>query len=125
MPRYFNAKNAEATLFVEEGDPLNRAGEFLGRSGASLWGSDIHLDWIILTDADYAEFLFRLYCYPMCGRFRLTRASKLAERFGIEPEDEWVPSYNIAPTQNVEVIRQRAEEPNRFGSKMRWGSASA
>jgi hypothetical protein len=26
----------------------------------------------------------------MCGRFRLTRASKLAERFGIEPEDDWV-----------------------------------
>jgi putative SOS response-associated peptidase YedK len=40
----------------------------------------------------------------MCGRFRLTRASKLAERFGIEPEDDWVPRYNIAqlnrPTQH-------------------------
>jgi putative SOS response-associated peptidase YedK len=45
----------------------------------------------------------------MCGRFRLTRASKLAERFGIEPEDDWVPRYNIAPTQNVEVIRQHAD----------------
>jgi putative SOS response-associated peptidase YedK len=57
----------------------------------------------------------------MCGRFRLTRASKLAERFGIEPEDDWVPRYNIAPTQNIEVIRQHAEEPKRFGSHMRWG----
>jgi putative SOS response-associated peptidase YedK len=57
----------------------------------------------------------------MCGRFRLTRASKLAERFGIEPEDDWVPRYNIAPTQNVEVIRQHPEEPKRFGSRMRWG----
>ena len=57
----------------------------------------------------------------MCGRFRLTRASRLAERFGIEPEDDWVPRYNIAPTQNVEVIRQHAEEPKRSGSRMRWG----
>jgi putative SOS response-associated peptidase YedK len=51
----------------------------------------------------------------MCGRFRLTRASKLAERFGIEPEDDWVPRYNIAPTQYVKVIRQHAEEPKGFG----------
>jgi putative SOS response-associated peptidase YedK len=57
----------------------------------------------------------------MCGRFRLTHAAKLAERFGIEPEDDWVPRYNIAPTQNVEVIRQHTEEPKRFGSQMRWG----
>lgn len=62
-----------------------------------------------------------LYCLPMCGRFRLTRASKLAERFGIEPEDDWGPRYNIAPTQEVEVIRQDSEEPKRFGSPMRWG----
>jgi putative SOS response-associated peptidase YedK len=57
----------------------------------------------------------------MCGRFRLTRASKLAERFAIEPEDDWVPHYNIAPTQNIPVIRQHAEEPKRFGSQRRWG----
>ncbi len=57
----------------------------------------------------------------MCGRFRLTRPEKLAGRFGIEPEDDWVPRYKIAPTQNVQVIRQRAEEPKRFGSQMRWG----
>jgi putative SOS response-associated peptidase YedK len=57
----------------------------------------------------------------MCGRFRLTRASKLAERFGIEPEDDWVPRYNIAPSQNVEVICQHAEEPKRFGSQVRGG----
>jgi putative SOS response-associated peptidase YedK len=50
-----------------------------------------------------------------------TRASELAERLGIEPEDDWVPRYNIAPTQNVQVIRQHAEESTRFGSQMRWG----
>ena len=59
------------------------------------------------------------YSFPMCGRFRVTRASKLAERFGIEPEEDWVPRYNIAPTQNVEVIRQHVDEPKRFGSRMR------
>ena len=57
----------------------------------------------------------------MCGRFRLPRAATLAERFGIEPEDDWLPPYDIAPTQNVEVVRQVAEEPKRFGSRMRWG----
>src|ERR1035437_6088400 len=60
----------------------------------------------------------------MCGHFRLTRASNLAERFGIEPEDDWVPRYNIAPTQNVEVIRQHAEEAKRFGSQMQLGKGT-
>jgi putative SOS response-associated peptidase YedK len=60
----------------------------------------------------------------VCGRFRLIRVSKLAERFGIEPEDDWVPRYNIAPTQNITVIRQHPEEPTRFGSQMPWRSAS-
>ena len=32
-----------------------------------------------------------------------------------------MPRYNIAPTQNVEVIRQHPEEPKRLGSRMRWG----
>jgi hypothetical protein len=31
----------------------------------------------------------------MCDRFRLTSASKLAERFAIEPEYDWVPRYNM------------------------------
>ena len=29
--------------------------------------------------------------------------------------------HNIAPTQNVPVIRQHPEQPKRFGSRMRWG----
>jgi putative SOS response-associated peptidase YedK len=57
----------------------------------------------------------------MCGRFRLTRAAKVAERFAIDPDDDWVPRYNIAPAQNIPVIRQHSEEPKRFGSNMRWG----
>jgi putative SOS response-associated peptidase YedK len=52
-----------------------------------------------------------------CGRFRLTR-SQLVERFGIEPEGDWLPRYNIAPSQNVEVIRRYADGPERLGSQM-------
>ena len=57
----------------------------------------------------------------MCGRYRLTRPVKLAGRFDVEPEDDWAPRYNIAPEQNIPVIRQHSEEPKRFGPKMRWG----
>jgi putative SOS response-associated peptidase YedK len=32
-----------------------------------------------------------------------------------------VPHYNIAPTQDISVVRQHAEEPKRLGSQMRWG----
>jgi putative SOS response-associated peptidase YedK len=51
----------------------------------------------------------------------MTRASKLAEPFGIEPEDDWVLRCNIASTQNIPVIRQHSEAPKRFSSRMRWG----
>jgi len=58
----------------------------------------------------------------MCGRYRLSRHKELlAERFGVEPDDDWVPRYNIAPAQNVPVVRQHAEKPKRLGSRMRWG----
>ena len=57
--------------------------------------------------------------FPMCGRYRLSRPDKLAGHFDIEPEDDWVPRFNIAPAQNIPVIRQHAEEPKRFGSSVR------
>ena len=58
----------------------------------------------------------------MCGRYRLSRSKELlAEHFNVEPDDDWEPHYNIAPTQNVPVIRQRPDEPKRLGSQMRWG----
>ncbi len=37
----------------------------------------------------------------MCGRYRLTRADKLAGRFDIEADDDWAPRFNVAPTQDV------------------------
>ncbi len=58
----------------------------------------------------------------MCGRYRLTRKKEiLAEHFGIEPDDNWQPRYNVAPTQDVTVIRQDPAEPKRTGGTMRWG----
>jgi hypothetical protein len=45
-----------------------------------------------------------------CGRYRLTRAEKIAEkfeaqRFETKPSGELRPRYNIAPTQPVPVVR--------------------
>ena len=60
----------------------------------------------------------------MCGRYRLTAKERyLAEHFGIDDDDivDWVPRYNIAPTQQVVVIRQDRQEPKRTFSLMRWG----
>jgi putative SOS response-associated peptidase YedK len=58
----------------------------------------------------------------MCGRYRLTRADRLAEKFesvyGGDAE-ELKPRYNIAPTQPVPVIRQA--NSGRVISFMRWG----
>ncbi len=58
----------------------------------------------------------------MCGRYRLSRSKELlAEHFDVEPDDDWEPRYNIAPMQNVPVIRQHPAQPKRLGSRMRWG----
>jgi putative SOS response-associated peptidase YedK len=58
----------------------------------------------------------------MCGRYRLSRSKELlAEHFDVEPDDDWEPRYNIAPTQNVPVIRQHPDRTKRFGAQMRWG----
>jgi putative SOS response-associated peptidase YedK len=61
---------------------------------------------------------------PMCGRYRLTsRERYLAEHFGLEEDEliEWSPRYNIAPTQQVLVVRQDRLKPIRTLSLMRWG----
>jgi putative SOS response-associated peptidase YedK len=54
----------------------------------------------------------------MCGRYRLSRSKEI---LGTEPDDDWAPRYNIAPAQNVPVIRQDPEYPRRLGFRMRWG----
>jgi putative SOS response-associated peptidase YedK len=59
----------------------------------------------------------------VCGRYRLSRRKQLVEEYydTASGEEDWVPRYNIAPTQPVPVIRQNPKEPIRELSLMRWG----
>jgi putative SOS response-associated peptidase YedK len=62
--------------------------------------------------------------FIMCGRYRLSRRKQiLEEHFHAPPDDdhEWVPHFNIAPTQLVPVVRQHPKEPVRVLSLLRWG----
>lgn len=58
----------------------------------------------------------------MCGRYRLARKKEiLAETFDVENDIEWTPRYNVAPGQDVAVVRQDATQPVRTFSPVRWG----
>jgi putative SOS response-associated peptidase YedK len=58
----------------------------------------------------------------MCGRYRLSRRKELiAEYFDIDGDVEWEPRYNVAPTQNVGIIRQAGPKPERHLALARWG----
>jgi putative SOS response-associated peptidase YedK len=59
----------------------------------------------------------------MCGRYRLSRRKQLVEEyFETAPwDDDWSPRYNIAPTQQIPVVRQHPKEPIRQLSLMKWG----
>jgi len=59
----------------------------------------------------------------MCGRYRLTAKERyIAEHFDVDEADvHWSPRYNIAPTQQVAVVRSEAGIPRRGFSLMRWG----
>jgi putative SOS response-associated peptidase YedK len=60
----------------------------------------------------------------MCGRFTLrTPARDLVEVFELLRDPEVSPRYNIAPTQNIAVVRQDGK--NRQLSLMRWGLVPA
>jgi putative SOS response-associated peptidase YedK len=59
----------------------------------------------------------------MCGRFTLrTNPRDWAEIFAVvrQLESDWLPAYNIAPTQQVVCVRERADEPREY-FKARWG----
>ena len=57
----------------------------------------------------------------MCGRFTsLLSPELLAEIFGVTSPPFLVPRYNIAPTQQVPIIRAAAEN-GRILSVVRWG----
>jgi len=58
----------------------------------------------------------------MCGRYRLSRRKQLIqEYFDTTDEVDWEPRYNIAPSQNVGIIRQDQAKPERRFSLARWG----
>src|SRR5208337_2423841 len=58
----------------------------------------------------------------MSGRYRLARKKEiLAETFDVENAVDWSPRYNVAPGQNVPVVRQDATRPVRMLSLIRWG----
>jgi putative SOS response-associated peptidase YedK len=59
----------------------------------------------------------------MCGRYRLSRRKQIIEEQfdSADWQDDWSPRFNIAPTQQVPVIRQHPKEPVRQISSMRWG----
>ena len=57
----------------------------------------------------------------MCGRFSLSTAPDwVAEHFGLEEVPDLKPRYNIAPTQDVAVVRQR-RSGGRHLDLLRWG----
>ena len=61
----------------------------------------------------------------ICGRYRLSRRKQIiAEHFDATPfDDDWIPRYNIAPTQPVPVIRQHPKKTQPLLSLMRWSDS--
>ncbi len=59
----------------------------------------------------------------MCGCYRLSRRKQIIEEQfdSVSGEEDWIPRYNIAPTQPVPIIRQHPKEPRREMSLVRWG----
>lgn len=60
----------------------------------------------------------------MCGRFTFTTPAELvAEAFGLDGIPDLAPRYNIAPTQDVAVVRP--EGGRRHLAFLRWGLVTA
>jgi putative SOS response-associated peptidase YedK len=60
----------------------------------------------------------------MCGRYTVRSIQPVAELFGIALPPEFQPRYNVAPTQDVLVVRAASNEQAtaaRRGDLMRWG----
>jgi putative SOS response-associated peptidase YedK len=56
----------------------------------------------------------------MCGRYSLhTPPEEILEHFELSVLPQWEPRYNVAPTQDVPVVRQ--EDGDRALSTVRWG----
>jgi len=58
----------------------------------------------------------------MCGRYRLTaRERYIRDHFGLEDDVSWAPRWNIAPTQQIPIVRQDNKQPKRTFGLVRWG----
>jgi len=58
----------------------------------------------------------------MCGRFTLRASSRaVAQEFGLADQPELFPHFNVAPTQQVAVVRQRADDGGKELAFLRWG----
>jgi len=57
----------------------------------------------------------------VCGRFTLrANLNRVLQEMGVEVGPEWIPRYNISPTQSVPVVRVSADGP-RTCDLLRWG----
>ena len=60
----------------------------------------------------------------MCGRYRLSRRKQISEQY-FEAESDvdlaWEPRYNVAPSQDVPIVRQDRSAPVRHLSLAHWG----
>jgi len=58
----------------------------------------------------------------MCGRFTLRSSpAVVAREFGLDDQPDLFPRFNIAPTQEVAVVRQRADDGRKQLAFLRWG----
>lgn len=61
----------------------------------------------------------------MCGRFTLSHSGvEIAQHFdlpALAPLIDWVPRFNIAPSQDIAVVRVAAETGERCFETRRWG----
>ena len=74
-----------------------------------------------LADCQMRDSSVFVYNNAMCGRFTLrTAPAELVEIFRLLQKPELAPRYNIAPTQNVAVVRD-AEGVARELTAMHWG----
>ncbi len=57
----------------------------------------------------------------MCGRYTLSKPEEAIEAIGAEALADLEARYNIAPTQEVPVVRTRRDTLGRVASNLRWG----
>lgn len=58
----------------------------------------------------------------MCGRYTLSSTpARINVRFEVDVDPDWKPSYNIAPSSQVLMVRAVADTGERIGEAAYWG----